>query len=369
MVKGKANLSGIQMLRALAALAVVLHHTLEQSNGAAGRFSPDWLTTAGAAGVDIFFVISGFIMLHVSFRPGKPAPSAGEFLARRATRIYPFYWLCCLGMLSLSALGFFATHDYGAGQIATSLVLAPGHKIIGVAWTLAYEVYFYLVFAASLYRRSAAYSLCATTIVIIAILCLAQSLPAAPGPVFATLIGFLANPLPIEFCLGMGLAYLFGSLTRRQAQWPVAPITAWAAIIAIALAPLYVAHGDTTGLPAGPRTLAWGLPAVLMVAAFLSIGAPRHVAWRLLVQIGDASYALYLTHVFVMAGYGRLIKAPAVGALPQAPVALGIVGISIVVGLAAHHLAERPLLHLVRLATERRTAKGVDQVAAEPLAS
>lgn len=85
------ELYGIQMLRAIAALAVVVHHTLEESGGAIGKFSPDWLTTSGASGVDIFFVISGFIMFHVTFRDRRGPPTPGTFLFRRATRIYPFY--------------------------------------------------------------------------------------------------------------------------------------------------------------------------------------------------------------------------------------------------------------------------------------
>jgi peptidoglycan/LPS O-acetylase OafA/YrhL len=72
-VSDKDELFGTQMLRGLAALAVVTHHTLEQSNGASHPFSPDWLTTSGASGADIFFVISDFIMLFVSFQQSGPA--------------------------------------------------------------------------------------------------------------------------------------------------------------------------------------------------------------------------------------------------------------------------------------------------------
>lgn len=150
----RSELYGIQLLRGLAATAVVVHHALEQSNGAIGRFSPDWLTTVGAAGVDIFFVISGFVMFYVSFGPGRSPPTAGDFLFRRATRIYPFYWLCCIAMLIISAMGFLASHRYDANTILTSLALLPGRKIIGVSWTLVFEIYFYLIFAAMLPWRS-----------------------------------------------------------------------------------------------------------------------------------------------------------------------------------------------------------------------
>ncbi|KPH60588.1 hypothetical protein ADT71_19020 [Novosphingobium sp. ST904] len=122
------TLAGLQVARALAALAVTVHHALEMSNGVAGSFSPDWLTTGGAGGVDVFFVISGFIMAHTSFQTGKAIPSPLDFLQRRATRIYPLYWLVCLAMLSLMAMGFFQKQFLTGGDIAMALALLPGGR-------------------------------------------------------------------------------------------------------------------------------------------------------------------------------------------------------------------------------------------------
>ena len=256
---GQAELYGVQMLRAVAALAVVVHHTLEQSNGAAHRFSPDWLTISGASGVDIFFVLSGFIMLHVSFRGTDAPPTPGAFLLRRATRIYPFYWLCCLGVLTISAMGFLATHHFPASRVVAALLLLPGDTILGVSWTLVYEVYFYLLFA----------------------------------------------------------------------------------------------------------VFAWGIPATLVVASALSIGAPHGAIARFLVLLGDASYALYLTHVFVMMGYGRVMKIEAFRHLPQQGFVVLIVLLCLAVGLVAHLVLEKPLLAVVRHVTRHqpRRAAPIDQPA------
>jgi exopolysaccharide production protein ExoZ len=179
-----SELYGIQILRAVAAIAVVLHHALEQSNGASGRFSPDWLTTAGAAGVDIFFVISGFIMLHVSFLPRRPVPSAGTFLFRRATRIYPLYWLCCIAILLISAAGFLSSHRYSVSKIISSMLLLPGETIIGVSWTLVYEMYFYFVFASTLWLRSLFATMLTTTVVIIMVLSTASMMQKNHMPEF-----------------------------------------------------------------------------------------------------------------------------------------------------------------------------------------
>lgn len=346
-------LYGIQMLRAVAAVAVTVHHTLEQSNGTLGQFSPDWLTTSGASGVDIFFVVSGFIMLHVSFGTTRPPPGAGSFLFRRATRIYPFYWLCCLGVLAISAMGFLAAHPYPAPTIIGALLLLPGKAILGVSWTLVFEVYFYLIFAATLWMRTAIASVVATTAAILLMQGVATLLPAGATATF------LQSPLPLEFCFGLWLAYGYSRWPRGGRRWPVPPVIGVIAVGLMAIAPLFVAHADTGALPALPRVAVWGLPALMIVASALTIGPPRTMLARAWVVLGNASYALYLTHVFVMMGYGRLLKIEAFARLPQQGLAVLIVLLCLVVGVAAHLFLEQPLLVLVRRLTHRRSAQTV----------
>ena len=166
----KVDLPGIQILRGIAALAVVIHHALEESNAVSGRFSPDWLTTTGAAGVDIFFVISGFIMLHVSFRDRRPPLRPGQFLLRRVTRIYPLYWLTCLGVLLLFSVGLLQRQHWNLSDVISSFILVPSEKrLVGVSWTLVYEMYFYLIFAVTLLLESRKASAVLSTFCIIAL--------------------------------------------------------------------------------------------------------------------------------------------------------------------------------------------------------
>ena len=345
---GSEEQYGVQMLRAAAASAVVFHHSLEESNGAATAFSPDWLTTSGAAGVDIFFVISGFIMLYTSFRPRRPSLAPGTFLVRRATRIYPFYWACCLGMLGLTVVGFMRHHRLDPGEIALSLSLLPSpNLILTVSWTLVYEVYFYLIFAMTLVFRSAVVSALGTT-AIIALLCwVGRGLEAG------TLRAFLINPIPIEFAAGLWIAIVLlraSSARRRRVLSP-----AWALLGAglLVLAPLYVPHATTAGLSDWPRVLAWGLPATLIVAASLSAAPPRNALESLLVFLGDASYAIYLTHVFVMIGYGLMLKTEWVSQAPQVAIVPLIVLVAILTGIVAHLTVEKPLFRMVRRWTGR----------------
>jgi len=345
----RGELYGIQMLRALAALAVVTHHTLEQSNGSQRRFSPDWLTTSGASGGDIFFVISGFIMLYVSF-PQKRAPiTAGSFLLRRTTRIYPFYWVCCLSMLLILAAGFLKHHHSSRYDYFASLLLLPGcNKLIYVSWTLVYEMYFYLIFAATLPFRSVSISVVGSTATIVCLTLAGYLLPAGSSQ------SFLKNPIPLEFCMGLWLAWAFLQRRRAGEHWPIHFIVCFIAFGLLAVSPLFVSHPNTNGLPSLTRVFIWGVPAIFIVAAFLQIGPPRGRITRFLVLLGDASYALYLTHSFVMIGYGWLIESSAIGRYDQLFVVPFMIVTSIIVALLAHLIIERPLLAMVRVLTQRQ---------------
>jgi exopolysaccharide production protein ExoZ len=140
----RVELVGIQILRGIAASLVVLHHTLEESGAStAPPTSPDWLTTFGASGVDIFFVISGFIMLHTSYPRGRPPVQPIDFVVKRVSRIYPFYWFCVFVALALWSVGFFRKLDPTFWSINRALLLLPADKpVISVSWTLVYEIYF-----------------------------------------------------------------------------------------------------------------------------------------------------------------------------------------------------------------------------------
>ncbi|MGX7873321.1 acyltransferase family protein [Mesorhizobium sp. ORM6] len=141
-----ANIHSIQYLRGLAAVAVVCFHVNQQFGG------PFY---AGAAGVDVFFVISGFIMwVTTAGRPAQP----WRFISRRATRIVPLYWIVTL--LTAPAIflkpRFFYDHLLSPINFFGSLFFVPVlekgalHPVILQGWTLSYEIMFYLIFTLTL---------------------------------------------------------------------------------------------------------------------------------------------------------------------------------------------------------------------------
>ena len=97
---------------------------------------------------------------------------------------------------------------------------------------------------------------------------------------------FLANPIPLEFCMGLWLAWVFARFKENGRVWLASPTFALPAFALLAAGPLYIEHASTNGLPDAARVLGWGLPAVVVVGAFLNVGAPRHLASRFLVLLG-----------------------------------------------------------------------------------
>lgn len=146
-------LNGLQGGRAVAAIMVAIFHAnvFLLPTGFYGGQTAGAVFNFGYAGVEFFFVLSGFIMLLVHRRDFGHAEQAGAFLKKRVLRIYPIYWLVLLFLLAI----YFASPGRGPDHarepmaIVTSFLLWPTVQgpIMQVAWTLQHEMLFYLVFA------------------------------------------------------------------------------------------------------------------------------------------------------------------------------------------------------------------------------
>lgn len=298
-------LPNLQGLRALAAAAIALLHISHDAiqNGADPRHGIATLTgfMPWEAGVDIFFVISGFVIVHASaplFATGSPGLKT--FLHRRLARIVPLYWIMTAAFLAVLWLGHAAIHGDigGAPYIIASFLFIPWPRpdgllepAFGLGWTLNYEMFFYLVFTPFLLapRRVALPA---------AIITLALLVGVGQFHHFTTpCLVFWSNPIILEFCFGMALARLAATGLRL-------PLIARLLATAAALILLHLAAGIAQPI----RPLIYGLPACLLVAAATlapanSSPSARH---RLLVRLGDASYAMYLVHPFVMRGFSLI---------------------------------------------------------------
>ena len=287
------QLKSIQVLRAIAALGVLtLHAATEKVSFLGGEPGPFKNFLLGAAGVDLFFVISGFVMVYSSEslfgRPGAPR----TFFLRRLVRITPLYWAVTVAIIAY----IYAVHGaklwdiYTPASLVASFLFWPYPRVDGFAfpvhllgWTLNYEMFFYAVFAAAIVlpRR---FAVAAVTLVLLALVALGRMTP-LPLP-----FSFWANSIILEFCFGMVIALAY----REGVRLPAA--AAWG--LGIAACAGYAAMWNPPHAWAEWRCLFWGLPSAALVAAAVLARATWQpgTAGRFFGLLGDASYSLYLVH-------------------------------------------------------------------------
>jgi exopolysaccharide production protein ExoZ len=298
------KLSSIHFLRMVAALGVVIHHVITSSGSA---------FMLGAAGVDVFFVISGVVISLALERE-----SAREFGMKRAIRVLPLYWIATV---------IFAVFRFHAYQIeptfsdwVRSFLLIPRTgwaPIYYAGWTLCYEALFYVV---------------ATTSI-------ALFGPMARNACIALVMAIAAAfnlPLLLEFGAGM----LIGQLVM---QGRVPDIRQGLFCVTIAIG-LFLHH---TGAVGDERMIVWGIPAALLVYGMLAFDRSKLFRSNTVQIGGDASYALYLFHLPIVEGIGIIMPH---GIATDALQVVAAVGVAIVVRVAI----ERPMLRCMSAALIQR---------------
>ncbi|MBB6013903.1 exopolysaccharide production protein ExoZ [Aquamicrobium lusatiense] len=342
------KLYSVQYLRACAALLVLFAHAFSHQIGA----DDPVIIAAGRLGVILFFVISGFIMVYIS---GSGPFSAPVFLKRRAIRIVPLYWIftSLAALLAALAPDLFQTTVFTWSHYLQSLAFivheAPerggASPILSLGWTLNYEVYFYIVFAALAFLGLSA-RVYALTVFFVA-MWLAGLLLAPSSPV----LEFYLGVSPLAFVIGawIGRRYLDGGFASEAGH---VRLLALVAIAGVAL--VFVDDGT-------PLLKQIGFAGqVLWAASLLLLGLilePKIRHLKLLEQLGDASYALYLSHIFVIGAVAYLAKRFVGYEHPATVFLVSLVSIvtACIASLVIHELVEKPVL---RILNGRRKVKG-----------
>lgn len=332
------KLYGIQYLRGAAAMGVVLFHATERVGGS--HF------VIGAAGVDIFFVISGFIMWVISVeRPTTPA----RFVRDRFLRIAPTYWIATAVMVAGGLLGLFPNLVLTVRHVLASLFFLPAHSpsnghvwpVLVQGWTLNYEMFFYVVFALALAlperTRLPFMAIVFGTLVVLREL--------AGSDVFV--LHFYGRPVILEFLAGAVIGRLW--LADRRPRG-VAPL------LFMAVALIGFAAVDLGRLPYHTGILA---PcACLLVAGIVGIEAAGRLPFsRALAYLGDGSYSIYLWHTLAIS---VALRASDVLGLPlsaRLPLCLagGTLG-----GLIAYEVVERPVTAFLKQIPRARASAPTD---------
>ena len=288
------KLQYIQVLRALAANAVVLCHlvTTEKKYGHGYQIVPDQFLT-GEVGVDLFFVISGFVMAYTAAESGWLS-----FLIARATRIYPTYWVYTTLLLPVFLIYpeiVNSAYDHPPSLLRSYFLFPdPVSPLVGQAWTLVHEIYFYLAFALILALRTPMFlSLGFWMLIVLGpSIAFGYQWDKSSTPV----LHLVFHPLTLEFALGAFCGLLI------RAKIIVAPtVLLLVATAVFSWEFFHYAGGDWN------RVVKFGLPFVVIVYALSALEhEARLTAWKRLAKLGDASYSTYLCHVMVMSFIGRL---------------------------------------------------------------
>lgn len=323
-------LQNVQLLRSLAAFSVVAAHLGAVGKLPATAFVEPYNGFYGAAGVDVFFVISGFIMVYITRDDARPA----LFLLSRFARIYPLWWAISIGAAPATLLIIAGRSIDNADHLLRSLFLFPagseGGKlvfpVVGVGWTLTYELFFYLAFAGALATGRQLLWAKVSAILIAAYL-LHFLLPAG------TARAFLSDPIYLEFIFGMIVAELYFARRLR------APLVA--VFVAAAAALLWAAPSAPEDY-VSTRVLWWGLPAAAVLTLALMLENKNIRAPRFAVFLGNASYATYLMQYFTVFFLPALLFQWLGPLTPWTWVALILIAAQII-GCVVYILIDRPL--------------------------
>jgi exopolysaccharide production protein ExoZ len=336
---GRDNLMGVQVLRGIAALMIVFHHYVGTSVERGFAISGLERAAVGNAGVDIFFIISGFIMEYTVGSRVFQSGDRGRFVARRLARILPLYWVLTLtAYLIATFLPFVVNSSTTTKQLMFSMVLLPdgavGSYVLPLAWTLTYELYFYLLFAALLALKPLQ-RLLGLALIFSPSLFIPESV-SAQNPI----VGIILNPLVFEFFLGVLLAQIVMSGKAINHFASIALIIIGALMLVLEL------NNNVTDPML--RLFLWGVPALFIVAGVVLVQRPRqrvkpNLAVRIGAWLGDRSYSLYLSHFFAISIFAKIYFHYLINlSVPPWLSGLGLFLVSIVVAHVCYILIEKP---------------------------
>jgi peptidoglycan/LPS O-acetylase OafA/YrhL len=344
-----AKLRAIEAARALAAIAVVLMHAanLMRVEHFSGHIGLGGLFDFGYVGVDFFFVLSGFIITFVHFHDIGHPGRIPYYLWRRFSRIYPIYWSILLLSIFVLAVGRLAIGkpialDFGPEDIAGTIFLLISQsgtiepKFLGVAWSLQFEVLFYIAFCVLLVNARLGFLFFSAWGLII----------------ISGIVGLVNFKLPFGLgsahCLQFLSGVAVGALARRytlraQRAWLIPVFLIFVAAV------IFEVYGPLARHSAEGR-VALGLASAAVLVLLVALENTNSIETpKWLVSMGSVSYSIYLGHIlFINLTYSILLKLGIYHALPEAVV----LGLAITVALTATMLigkhVELPLVKALK---------------------
>ncbi|MDP3491527.1 MAG: acyltransferase [Hyphomonadaceae bacterium] len=327
-------LNSLQIGRALAALSVAAFHLSVEFAPGESAFAD--LTRQGHAGVNFFFVLSEFIILHAHGKDIGHPRQVGLYLRNRFTRVYPVYWLyTAIFVLAVIALnGSTLLPKTISGWVSTVSLFRFSNEAtpLSVAWTLFYEVGFYLTFAVLIiHKRLGLAAMAVWAAVILAL----HQVPPRTSP-----LGVWTSLLGVNFFVGMAACWLYQRLSPRLALVPLV-----AGLIGFLSVAVYVDQE----MPETTFILAIALSCGLVVLGAATIERVHSISMPALTALGNASYTLYLVHQHVQGLIGEILSYLGLAnRLPADALFVTILMLGAFAAYCIHRLVEVPLIAFVR---------------------
>ena len=331
--------ANIQILRGVAASLVVWYHMQAMLNTS---FGTGFDSKLGAIGVDLFFVISGFIMFYIGHSTPARIP---HFLVNRFFRIVPLYWLATMALVVVFLAGF---NPNGLNILTPQIVLESlffipsefengRHDLaLSLGWTLMYELFFFTLFAISFFMRSRLRSF----VFVAAVLMLTSFIGTQVEGLSYLQMYYLA-PITIEFLFGAVLGLTYQHLGLKTKRLTLMAGVACLALATVMLVVVFQAGWVDLG-KFGLRFLTYGVPSFFIVLGFLLLEKANYrIASGPLIKWGDISYSLYLFHPMALQGAVKAVAVVApINAFGTGTAALFAFAVSIFVAWLIYELIE-----------------------------
>lgn len=336
-----SKIYNVQALRGIAVLLVIFYHML----GIEHKYNYPYCViphffAVGYIGVDIFFVISGFILTTITKDYFGNRSKFYKFVYFRFTRIYPMYWLYTILLLPILFIKPEWIHQ--KFNLLASFLLFPSDKmpLVLVGWTLVYEVYFYIIFGL--------FILFGTQNKLLMYALLWFSFIAIGSIIFNDnylLLNFITDPWGVEFILGILLGIYFLKYDYRIPFAKLFLLFSFLILFFIA----YYQHGSLLDIEGWPRILIYGIPAFLLVLFAIEVEQQGFILHKFLIKLGDASYSIYLSHLFIVNAIGVIfIKFWVHGHIFELTMVVVMITVALLYGLISYKYIETPIINYAK---------------------
>lgn len=342
------KINNIQGLRGIAVLLVAFSHLLRIEEKYGGNSIIPEFVLFGVSGVDLFFVISGFVMVTITREKFRKPMEALKFIYHRIVRIYPVYWFYSVLVLIVFLLQPSWVNSAQGNQvdIVSSFLLLPQNMapLVNVGWSLVHEMYFYWFFFLMMLLISEPFLPLALAVwggVLVF-----SHIIAEPNNVYLKLA---LHPLTLEFIGGCFVAIFYYNHEIKRNRKVLLAISVISFILLIAGHEATQIISDVYTTAWWWRVLTFGVPSLLIVHCFVQLEKEGYVFPKWLIALGDASYSIYLSHVLVLSALGRIWHVFSSDGVMDNLIAIPVLAaLMLGFGLLSYYMVEKPFMKFFR---------------------